>query len=73
MSMSVIESALRAEEQKHRDATPSPRRDVADLLHKAANEVARLNRERDELIAYLNGISRQTANMVTAHGGIRQS
>lgn len=44
--MTNLEHKLRVEERKHRDGFPSPRRDVADLLLAAADEI---NSLRDQL------------------------
>ncbi len=40
---------------------------IAAPLIEAAEEILRLRRQREELISYLNGISRQTAEMVKAN------
>lgn len=40
--MSDIVKRLHAEERRHRDGVPSPRRDVADLMLAAADEIERL-------------------------------
>ena len=40
---------------------------AAALVREATNEIDRLRRKCDELVSYLNGISRQTAAMVKAN------
>jgi hypothetical protein len=69
--VTLIERQLRDEQVKLREGIVRSQRDLAELMLRAADELARLNRERNELVAHLHGISKQTANMVTAHGGIR--
>lgn len=43
--MGKLETDLRAEERRHRDGFPSQRRDVADLLLKAADKIASLQEQ----------------------------
>lgn len=40
---------------------------VASCCKDAIAEIERLRRQRDDLLSYLNGISRQTAEMVKAN------
>lgn len=40
----------------------------AEAMSKAADEIEKLRRERTDLLSYLKGISRQTAEMVKSHG-----
>jgi hypothetical protein len=49
--MSELERELLIEERKHRDGFPSPRRDVADLLLKAADELKRIREQVEQLEA----------------------
>lgn len=48
--MSRVEKQLRDEERRHRDGFPSGRRDVADLLLSAADEIGRLKAALDERV-----------------------
>jgi histidinol phosphatase-like PHP family hydrolase len=40
---------------------------TAEMLENAAEEIERLRRQRDDLVSFLSGISRQTENMARSY------
>ena len=42
---------------------------LRERIERQNEEIEKLRRERDDLVGYLKGISRQTAEMVKAHTG----
>lgn len=62
---------MTAEEATAKDAPAHYRLAEAEAwasgFNSARDEIEKLRRERDDLLSYLKGISRQTAEMVKAH------
>ena len=69
-SLAVVAKKLREQEvplRERQDPSGLGIGAAALLVEMAVEEIGQLRRDRDNLISYLNGISRQTAEMVKAH------
>jgi ubiquinone biosynthesis protein UbiJ len=65
--MNVAEKLREAAAAIDADGTPAQVGPSPLELMQMADEVERMRRQRDNLLSYINGISRQTAEMVRAN------